>query len=74
MSPIASAIQKLSVLEKAELYYLLGADTELNDYLFSDKHLFDELTRRDAELAAGNLQLMTRKELTQRLTERRNGL
>lgn len=74
MSPIASAIKQLSAPEKAELYYLLGADTELNDYLFSDKRLFDELNRRDAELAAGNLQLMTRAELTQRLNERRNGL
>ena len=74
MSPIASAITKLSAPEKAELYYLLGADTELNDYLFSDKRLFDELARRDEELAAGNLQLITRAELTQRLNERRNGL
>lgn len=74
MSILAEDIKKLTASEKAELYYLLGADEELNNYLFSDKRLFDELARRDGELAAGNIQIMTRQELSQRLNARRNGL
>ncbi len=74
MSLIAEDIKKLTASEKAELYYLPGMDEELNNYLFSDKRLFDELARRDEEYAAGNMQVMTRGELTQRLNERRNGL
>lgn len=74
MPLLAEDIKSLSAPEKAELYYLLGEDAELNNYLFSDKRLFEELTRREAELITGIIQLMSRQDLTRQLNQRRNGL
>ena len=72
MALLTETVQNLTPAEKAELYYLLGTDRELNNYLYSNKHLFDELSRRDEEAATGNMQVLSRAELTQRLKERRN--
>ncbi len=74
MPLLEEEIKTMSASEKAALYYLLGEDAELNNYLFSDKRLFEELARRDADLASGKIQLMTRQELTQQLNQRRNDL
>jgi hypothetical protein len=74
MPLLSEDIKSLSAPEKAALYYLLGEHAELNNYLFSDKRLFEELARRDADLASGKIQLMSRQELTEQLNQRSNVL
>lgn len=50
MSLHTEDIKNLTALQKAELYYLLREDKELQDYMISNKILFEELTRRDKQL------------------------
>ncbi|MES2776210.1 MAG: hypothetical protein V4722_18685 [Bacteroidota bacterium] len=73
MSIPEEEINNLSVSEKAELYQLLSADPELTKYLFSDKRLFEELDRRDKAFAEGEINLLSRQELSEKLNGRRNG-
>ncbi len=74
MPLLEEEIKTMSTPEKAALYYLLGEDPELNKYLFSDKRLYEELEKRDADLASGKITLMSRQVLTQQLNQRRNDL
>lgn len=67
-------IKNMSVPEKAKLFSLLSDDKELKDYMVSNTHLFEELTRRDKAYAEGNIQLTTRQELSLRLKKRRDAL
>lgn len=64
----------LSIPQKARLFQLLRNDKELEKYLISNEVMFEELSRRDKALAEGNIQLTTRKHLTERLKKRRGAL
>ena len=74
MIPVLNDIKSLPVSQKAELYYLLQDDEELKKYLFADNRLLEELARRDQEFAEGKMPLTTRKQLSNRLQSRRDGL
>lgn len=74
MSSIAENITKLPVSEKAELFYLLRNDKELENYLISNDQLYKELARRDEAYAQKKIHLTTRQELSERLKQVRNGL
>ena len=67
-------IKNLTAPQKAELYYLLREDKELQDYMISNKILFEEITRRDKAFEEGRIQLTTRQELSILLKNRRNAL
>lgn len=62
MSLHTEDIKNLTAPKKAELYYLLREDKELQDYMISNKILFEELTRRDKAFKEGRIQLTTRQE------------
>lgn len=55
--------KNLTAPQKTELYYLLREDKELQDYMISNKILFEELTRRDKAFEEVRIQLTTRQEL-----------
>jgi len=74
MQIIVEDIKTLPVSQKAALYHLLSEDEELKNYLISGDELFDELERRDAAYAKGEMRLTDRQELSSRLQSRRNGL
>ena len=71
---IAEDIKKLPAAQKAELYYLLQEDKELQEYLNSNSRMFDELRKRDKDFSEGKIRLTTRKELSLRLKNRRDAL
>ncbi len=62
MSLLTKDIKNLTPPQKAELYYLLREDKELQDYMISNKILFEELARRDKAYEEGRIQLTTRQE------------
>lgn len=74
MLPISENIKKLPVAEKAELYYLLREDKELENYLISNDRLYEELVRRDKLYAEKKMHLTTRQDLSDRLKQMRNDL
>lgn len=74
MLPISENIKKLPVAEKAELFYMLREDKELENYLISNDRLYEELARRDKLYAEKKIHLTTRQQLSDRLKQMRNGL
>lgn len=74
MSTLAEEIKNLTAAEKAEIFYLLGQDEDLNNYIFSNQKLFEELKKRDDSVANGSMKLMSRQELSDLLNLRRDGL
>lgn len=74
MSLNIDSIKSMSAPEKAKLFSTLQNDKELQDYMISNKMLFEELDRRDKAYAEGKIQLTTRKELSLRLKKRRDAL
>lgn len=60
--------------EKAELFYLLREDEELENYLISNDQLYKEIGRRDKAYAEKKIYLTTRQELSDRLKQMRDGL
>jgi hypothetical protein len=67
-------LKVLSTPQKARLFQLLRNDDELEKYLISNEMMFEELSRRDTAFAEDNIQLTTRKQLSERLKKRRDGL
>ncbi len=74
MSSISENIKKLPMSEKAELFYLLREDEELENYLISNDQLYKEIGRRDKAYAEKKIYLTTRQELSDRLKQMRDGL
>ena len=74
MSLLEDDLKILSTPQKARLFQLLRNDDELEKYLISNEMMFEELSRRDKAFAEGNIQLTTRKQLTERLKKRRDAL
>lgn len=74
MPSLAEDIKKLTAPQKAELYCLLRDDEELQNYMISNKMLFEELKRRDKAYVEGKIQLTTRQQLSSRLKSRRDAL
>lgn len=74
MLPLSENIKNLSAPQKAELYYMLREDKELEDYMISNNILFEEIKLRDKAFKEGKLHLTTRKELSLRLKMRRDEL
>ena len=74
MSLLSQDIKNLSTSQKAELYFLLRDDKELESYMISNEKLSEELIRRDKAYAEGKIQLTTREELSLLLKNRRIGL
>ncbi|MGN6531183.1 MAG: hypothetical protein ACTHK0_05470 [Ginsengibacter sp.] len=74
MSSVFENIKKLPVSEKAELFYLLPEDKELENYLISNDQLYKELARRDKAYAEKKTHLTTRQELSERLKHLRNAV
>ena len=71
MSQIIEEIKNLPPEEKARIFHLLQDDKDLEEYMISDKVLFDELKKRDNAFERGEIRLTTRQELSQRLKRRR---
>jgi soluble cytochrome b562 len=67
-------IKNMSAPEKARLFSTLQNDKELQDYMISNKMLFEELNQRDKAFAEGKIKLTTRKELSDRLKKLRGAL
>jgi hypothetical protein len=74
MSSLAKEIKNMTTPQKAELYHLLGQDAALNNYIFSNKKLFEELEERDNAVANGSMELISRQELSLLLNKNRHGL
>jgi hypothetical protein len=74
MLPLSEDIKNLSAPQKAELYYMLREDKELEDYMMSNNILFEEIKLRDKAFKEGKLHLTTRSELSLRLKMRRDEL
>lgn len=74
MSLHSEDIKSLSASQKAELYYLLREDKDLEKYMISQERLYEELTHRDKAYAKGKIHLSTRQELSSRLKKRRDAL
>jgi hypothetical protein len=74
MSSISENINKLPVAERAELFYLLREDKELEDYMISNDRLYKELARRDKAYTEKKIHLTSRQELSERLKHLRNEL
>lgn len=74
MLPLSEDIKNLSAPQKAELYYMLREDKELEDYMISNNILFEEIKLRDKAFKEGKLHLTTREELSLRLKMRRDEL
>jgi hypothetical protein len=74
MSRLLEDIKNLPPSEKAEVYFLLQKDKELESYMTSNKKLFEQLTLRDKAFAEGKIHLTTREDLSKRLQRRRSGI
>lgn len=74
MSLQSEDIKNLSASQKAELYYLLREDKDLEKYMISNERLYEELGRRDKGYAEGKIHLSTRQQLSSRLKKRRDAL
>jgi hypothetical protein len=74
MSTLLDDIKNLQPSEKAEVFFLLQKDKDLETYMISNKRLFEELENRDKAFAEGKINLTTRQDLSKRLKERRNGI
>ncbi|MGN6195539.1 MAG: hypothetical protein ACTHOB_11425 [Ginsengibacter sp.] len=67
-------IKNMSAPEKAKLFSTLQNDKELQDYMISNKILFEELNQRDKAFAEGKIKLTTRKDLSERLKKLRDAI
>ncbi len=74
MALLEENLKTMTAPQKARLFYLLKDDAELEKYLISSEMMFEELARRDKAFAEGKIQLTTRKQLTNRLKDRRDAL
>jgi soluble cytochrome b562 len=67
-------IKNMSAPEKAKLFSTLQNDKELQDYMISNKILFEELNQRDKAFAEGKIKLTTRKDLSERLKKLKDAI
>lgn len=67
-------LKTMTAPQKARLFNLLKEDKELENYLISNEAMFQELARRDKAFAEGKIQITTRKQLSDRLKNRRDAL
>lgn len=70
MSISISEVQKLSPVEKLELYHILESDPDIAEQTVNennDKVLFQEIDKRDKAYQQGKMQLTTIADLEQRL-------
>ncbi len=77
MHSILDDVKKLPVAERANLFFALQGDIEMNEYLDtakSDKLLFEEIAQRDEAYKDGKIHLTTMDELYSRLKKRRDAL
>gem|GEM_PF-1482511 len=77
MSTIFEEIKKLSVADRADLLLALKNDSELNQYLKTEKseiEIIEEIGKRDKSFKNGDIHLTTIDDLSTRLKARRNAL
>ncbi len=76
--PIApDEIEKLTEVEKAQLFLALKSDQERKAYLHREKRdefLIEEISKRDQAYIKGEIRLTSIEDLVIRLNERRNAL
>jgi hypothetical protein len=67
-------LKTMTAPQKARLFNLLKEDKELENYLISNEAMFQELALRDRAFAEGKIKITTRKQLSDRLKNRRDAL